>query len=97
MFARVTHVQSKPGTLDAVVALYQESVVPLLKLQPGFESTFLLTDPATGKGMSITLWRSEAERQAADSSGLLVEQIVKVMPLLAVPPVPEGWAAHRMD
>ena len=35
MFARVTHVQSKPGTLDAVVALYQDSVVPLLKQQPG--------------------------------------------------------------
>ena len=46
--------------------------------------------------MSITLWHSEADRQAADSSGLLLEQIVKVMPLLAVPPVPEGLVSHRM-
>lgn len=93
MFARVTHVQSKPGKLDEVVALFQDSVMPLLKRQQGFNSSLLLTDPATGKGMSITVWESEADLQAGDSNGVLLEQVIKVMPLLAVPPVPEIFIA----
>ena len=93
MFARVTHVQSKPGKLDEVVALFQDSVMPLLKQQQGFKSSLLLSDPATGKGMSITVWESEADLQAGDTNGVLLEQVVKVMPLLAAPPVPEIFVA----
>ena len=93
MFARVTHVLAKPGKLDEVVALYQESVIPLLEQQDGFHSTFLLTDPASGKGMSITLWNSDAARQAGDSNGFLLQQVMKVVPLLAAPPIPEGYVA----
>ncbi|SFM46880.1 antibiotic biosynthesis monooxygenase family protein [Rugamonas rubra] len=93
MFARVTHVQAKPGKLDEVVALYQESVIPLLAQQDGFHSTFLLTDPASGKGMSITLWNSDAARLAGDSNGFLLQQVMKVVPLLAAPPIPEGYVA----
>jgi heme-degrading monooxygenase HmoA len=93
MFARVTHVQSKPGKLDEVVALFQDSVMPLLKQQQGFKSSLLLTDPATGKGMSITVWETEADRQAGDSNGVLLEQVIKVMPLLAAPPLPESFVA----
>lgn len=94
MFARVTHVQSKPGKLDEIVAVYQDSVIPLLKQQQGFHSTFLLTDPDTGKGMSITLWETEADRQAGDSNGLVLEQVMKVVPLMAAPPVREAFVAH---
>ncbi|MES2951387.1 MAG: antibiotic biosynthesis monooxygenase [Pseudomonadota bacterium] len=97
MFARVTHVQAKPDMLQDVVALYQDCVTPLLKQQQGFESTLLLTDPLTGKGMSITVWDSEASRQAADGNGFLREQIMKVMPMLAAPPVPEGYVASGLN
>ncbi len=94
MFARVTHVQAKPGKLDEVVALYQESVIPLLEQQGGFHSTFLLTDPSSGKGMSITLWNSDAARLAGDSNGFLLQQVMKVAPMLVAPPVAEGYVAH---
>ncbi|MFM9433152.1 heme-degrading monooxygenase HmoA [Janthinobacterium sp. CG_23.3] len=93
MFARVTHVQSKPEKLDEIVALFQDSVMPLLKQQQGFKSSLLLTDPATGKGMSITIWESEADLQAGDSNAVLLEQVLKVMPMLAAPPVPEIFVA----
>ena len=96
MFARVTHVQAKPGKLDDVIALYQDAVVPLLKQQQGFDSTVLLSDPATGKGMSITLWRTEADRQAGDLNARLREQIVKVVPLLAAPPAVESFVADQL-
>lgn len=93
MFARVMHIQSKPGKLDEVITCYQDSVMPVLKQQPGFSNTLLLTDPATGKGMSITLWHSEADQRACDSNGFLLEQVGKVVPLLAAPPVREDFIA----
>jgi heme-degrading monooxygenase HmoA len=96
MFARVTHVQAKPGKLDDVIALYQDAVVPLLKQQQGFESTLLLSDPASGKGMSITLWHTDADRQAGDVNAQLHEQIIKVMPLLAAAPVAESLVADQL-
>lgn len=95
MFARVTHVHALPGKLGDVARLYQDAVVPLLQRQPGFKHTSLLTNFATDKGMSITYWATEADRQAADSNGFLLAQIVKVIPMLAVPPVPESYLAKH--
>lgn len=94
MFARVMHIQSKPGKLEEVSSLYQASVLPVLKQQAGFVSTFLLTDPANGKGMSITIWQTEEALEASSSNGFLMEQIRKVAPLLAAPPVAEQLLAH---
>ncbi|CUI07272.1 hypothetical protein [Massilia antarctica] len=93
MFARVTHVQAKPEKMGEVVALYTESVLPVLQQLQGFKATFLLTDPASGKGMSVTLWESDADRLAGDSAAALRGPIVAVMPLLAAPPVAQSFDA----
>ncbi|NHZ93652.1 hypothetical protein F2P45_32330 [Massilia sp. CCM 8733] len=93
MFARVTHIQAKPEKLGEVVALYTDSVLPVLQQLHGFKGTFLLTDPDTGKGMSITLWETQADRQAGDSDAALHGPIVEVMPLLAAPPLVQGYDA----
>ncbi|MDQ1922087.1 antibiotic biosynthesis monooxygenase family protein [Massilia pseudoviolaceinigra] len=93
MFARVTHVQAKPEKLAEIVALYNDSVLPVLQQLQGFKSTFLLTDPDSGKGMSITLWETEADRLAGDSDPALRGPIVAVMPLLAGPPEAQGFDA----
>ncbi len=93
MFARVMHIHSKPGKIDQVVALYQESVIPALKQQKGFCKTLLLTDAASGNGMSITFWESESDQRHSETNGFLREQIGKVIPLLAAPPVREGFVA----
>ncbi|MBB5018510.1 heme-degrading monooxygenase HmoA [Chitinivorax tropicus] len=94
MFSRVMHIQSKPGRLAEITSLFQDSVLPALRRQEGFVSTLLLTDPATGKGMSITIWQSEEALKASSSSGFLMEQIRKVAPLLETPPVAEQLVAH---
>ncbi|NHZ97916.1 hypothetical protein F2P46_19625 [Massilia sp. CCM 8734] len=93
MFARVAHVQAKPEKIGEVVALYTSSVMPVLQQLHGFKGTYLLTDPDTGKGMSITLWETEADRLASDSEAALHGPIVQVMPLLAAPPVVLGFDA----
>ena len=45
-----------------------------------------LTDPGTGKGMSVTLWETEEDLKAGESSGYFKEQIAKFGPLLVGPP-----------
>lgn len=89
MHARVTTVQLQPGRVDEAIRIYQESVVPVAKQQRGFRSTMLITDRASGKGMSITVWDSEADLQASEASGYYQEQLAKFGPLLTAAPVRE--------
>ena len=91
MFARVVTIQARPGKLEEAAALFRESVIPAARQQGGFGSALLLTDAASGKAISITLWASEADQQASETSGYLREQVGKVAALLAGPPVAEGF------
>jgi quinol monooxygenase YgiN len=45
-----------------------------------------LIDPASGKGLSITLWESDAAGQAYDTSGAYRELVAKVAPFFSGPP-----------
>lgn len=89
MFARTVMMQTQPGTADETIAIYTDSVLPAAKQQKGFKGAFLLTDRATGKGMSITLWASEADLKAGEAAGYYQQQIAKFGPVLAAPPVRE--------
>ena len=53
------------------------------------EEPLFLTDPETGKGVSLTLWDSLEDMKAGESSGYLQEQIAKFAPLMAGPPTRE--------
>jgi quinol monooxygenase YgiN len=91
MHARVTTIQAQPGKLDEAIPLYQQSVIPAAQQQPSFRSTTLMSDRVSGKGMTITLWASEAELQASEASGYYQAQLAKFGPLLAAPPVREVY------
>ncbi len=91
MYARVTTVQTQPGKREEAIRIYHDSVVPAAKQQHGFNGAFLLTVPNTGKGLSISLWETEADMIAGETSGYYQEQIAKFAPLLAAPPTREGY------
>lgn len=91
MFARVITVQAQPGKIDEAATLYRDSVIPAAKQQNGFNSAMLLTDPVTGKGISITLWETEADQKAGEASGYVAQQLGKMAPLLAGQPVRESF------
>lgn len=86
MFARVMKVQIQKNKLDQAVFTYRESVLPEARRQPGFQGATLLTDRATGAGLSITLWESEADMLAGERTGYLQEQLAKFAPLFASAP-----------
>lgn len=91
MNARVTIVQILPGTLDQAVGLYRDSVVPAAKQQTGCRGVYLLTDRSTGKGLSITLWETEADMAAGESSGYYQQQLAKFKDVFGAPPVREAY------
>ena len=79
-------IQGLPGKTEEAARIFQESVIPAAKQQKGFKGAYFLTDPATGKGMSLTLWETEQDMKAGESSDYLQQQIAKFGPLLAGPP-----------
>jgi heme-degrading monooxygenase HmoA len=91
MHARVVTTQLQPGKTDEAIRVYRDSVVPAARKQKGFKGGLLLTDRATGKGISIALWETEADMKATETSGYLQEQIAKFGALFAAPPVRETF------
>jgi heme-degrading monooxygenase HmoA len=91
MYARVTIAQFLAGKTDEAIAIYRDSVVPAAKQQKGYKGTYLLTDHKVGKAISITLWETEAEMTAGESSGFYQQQVAKFKDLYGAPPVREAY------
>jgi heme-degrading monooxygenase HmoA len=92
MYARVITAQNQPGKVDEAVQMYRESMLPEARQQPGFKGALMLVDRSTGKGISITLWQTEADAQASGAgSAYLQTQIAKAASLLAAAPIIETY------
>ena len=86
MFARVTTVSVQSDKVADVTRIYNESILPAIKAASGNRGVFLLIDAATGTGISITLWDSQASGEAYDSSGTYREQVAKISAFFSGPP-----------
>jgi heme-degrading monooxygenase HmoA len=92
MHARVVTVQSNPDKIDETTRIYRDSVVPAASQQPGFKGAILLNaQDGSGKGISITLWETEADLEAGESSGYYQEQIDKFKGVFTAAPVRETF------
>jgi heme-degrading monooxygenase HmoA len=83
MYARTGVSRMKPGKMDEAIAMYRDSVVPLLKEQKGFKGLYWLVDRKTDKYTVITLWETEPDMAVTETSGLLQEVISKFAPFVA--------------
>ena len=91
MFARVTIATGLPGKAEDLLRIERDSIVPACKTQKGFKGLYLLNDPKTMKGMTITMWETEADMRAAEASGFYQQQVAKVKDVLAAMPVKEEY------
>ncbi len=91
MHARVVYTQVQPGKTDEAVRIYRESVTTVARRQDGYVGGILLTDRATGKGISISFWDSEAAMQESETSGFLQQQIGKFTDIITGPPTRETF------
>lgn len=89
MYARVTFVQFLPDKIDEAIGIYQDSYLPDAKQQKGNEGGYLLIDRETGKGISISLWASQADMTAGETSGHHQQQLAKFKPFFSAAPVRE--------
>ena len=97
MYARLTFVQLHSDKMQEGIDLYANSVVPAARQQTGSQGAWLLVDRATGKGVSISLWNTEADMQAGEASGYYQQQLGKFGPLMAAPPVRETYEVAVKD
>jgi heme-degrading monooxygenase HmoA len=91
MFARLTTINTRPERVDEGIAIYKKSVIPAAKSQKGFVAAYLLVDRPTGKGMSVTFWKTEEDALANERSHYYQEQLVKYLDLLVGATIREGY------
>ena len=73
MYAQVVRVQLRPDTLEAVTAVFRDEVVPAARGQRGYVSAYLFIDREANRGMSLSLWETEADVAALAASGFYGE------------------------
>ncbi|MBN8824474.1 MULTISPECIES: antibiotic biosynthesis monooxygenase [unclassified Spirosoma] len=86
MYARVIQFPFKPESIDEAVSYFQNTVAPALQNHDGFRSSRMLSNPETNKGLMVTLWDTEANRQAAETNGFLQGVIKHMSNYFAGPP-----------
>ncbi len=68
MYARLTYTQLAPGKTDDAVAIWRDKVGPVLKQAKGFKGAYLLGVTKTGKGLTMTMWETQADADATNAN-----------------------------
>ncbi|HCF85219.1 MAG TPA: hypothetical protein DEV72_08460 [Ktedonobacter sp.] len=93
MYARVTTFQIEQAKLDEALEISRSSILPAMKQQAGFKGVLTLVDRQTGKATSITLWETEGDLQAGESSGYYLQQVGKLASFVTAPAARETYEA----
>jgi heme-degrading monooxygenase HmoA len=91
MYVRLTKFDIKPEKVEEGIEIYRKSVVPAVKSQKGFIAIYLLTDRPTGKGYSISFWKTEQDALANERNRFYQEQLVKFIEFYQSQPFREGY------
>ena len=97
MHARVVNLRVRPLDTEEMVRIYRDSVMLAYRRQPGFGGAMLLTDPETGIGISVTMWETEADREAVEASGYYKEQSAKLADFLVETPVRKHYEVSVLE
>ena len=78
MFARTTmaELDAVRMSVDGAVQMFEESVIPALHEQEGYEGAYVFASSA-GKALVLTFWSSEEAAEAGIASGFYNEQVAK--------------------
>jgi len=91
MYARIAQVRIQPERVAEATAIYRDEVVPALEAQRGFRGVLLLTQPEIGRGISITLWETEADRTAGEVGGFFQTQLAHFAGMFTETPVRDAY------
>lgn len=87
MVARVTlaEIDTVRLPLSKAVALYEESILPALQEQDGYEGCYVLATPE-GRAQAVTFWRDEEAAEASVASGAYAAQVEQYVAVYRAPP-----------
>ena len=74
MYARVTKIRFTPE-MKAEVSSVAQGLAPILRRQRGFEGLQVLTDPNSGEGIIVSLWETEADAEASETTSSYIGQM----------------------
>ncbi len=87
MHAALVSFHFQPDKVEEAVSVYNATVAPAFRQQPGAVSVYLLVNPGTGRGFSLGIWESEEAAKAFEASGTYAEVIAHLSPCYTTPPV----------
>lgn len=90
---RVSTALFQQGKIDEGLRIVRDSIVPEAKKQQGFDGLLSLLDRGMGKGILLTLWESDADMNASESSGYYQTQVAKLGSVLMGQPTRETYEA----
>jgi heme-degrading monooxygenase HmoA len=94
MYARITVDPIQSGKIGQAIKIERDSILRAAKVEKGFKGLYFLTNRKTGKGMTISLWDTESDMKAAESSGYYSEQLAKLLPLVSGPPARDYYEVN---
>ncbi len=98
MVARVTlaEIDTVRTSVARAVEIFESSVIPELREQPGYEGCTVLTTPE-GKALVATFWDGPEEAAASIESGSYGAQVEKFVTVMATPPGRETYEVVLTD
>ena len=97
MYARVTTIHLKVKSMEDAIKVFEDSIIPAAKKQPGFKNAFFLTNRNAGKFVSITIWENIEYALENQKSGYYQEQVDKFEEFMVVKPEVEGFTVGAMS
>jgi len=89
MYARAITLLIQPGNVEKAVSVFETTIAPMFQQLKGFKGGYLVGDRSTGKTVSFTLWDTEADASALDSSGFYDKWIGMLKDLMSAPAIRE--------
>ena len=97
MYLRMLRIQTKPELIDRAAQIFKESVIPQCKDKKGYRGAYYLADRTSGECIPMTLWETEKDMVATESSHFFQEQLLKFMSFFTVPPIKESFEVVVKD
>jgi heme-degrading monooxygenase HmoA len=96
MFVRQGSFEVVAGKLAELSEIYTRDCVPVVRAAPGNVDVYLM-EPAGGQGpiVACTIWKTEADAIAYDTSGTAKEVVGKVKAFFAGPPTLTSYRVRR--
>ena len=89
MYASLVTGQVKPDKIDQATGIYRDRIIPLAREYQGFNGVYVLTDRASGHGLTIALYETEDAARRVETSGQFREAVAAFGEVLAGQPTRE--------